>query len=65
MKNTHKDYQNVKKMKTNSKTGFIESIDKSRKTTSVGTCLGNCVKCGSSCCLDAGHPGPHFCYLCK
>ena len=38
MKNTHKDYQNVKKMKTNSKTGFIESIDKSRKTTSVGTC---------------------------
>lgn len=40
----------------------------SSKTTDVkatGTCLGNCVKCGALCCLDAGHPGPHFCFLCK
>ncbi len=39
---------------------------KLRKNTEIkntGTCLGDCVICGASCCLDAGHPGPHFCYL--
>jgi len=39
--------------------------DKSKPVKATGTCLGECVKCGASCCMDAGHPGPHFCFLCK
>ncbi len=44
-------------------TGIISIETGAIKDT--GTCLGNCVICGASCCLDAGHPGPHYCYFCK
>jgi len=47
--------------KKSSKTTFSKNI----KVVATGTCLGDCVKCGSPCCFDAGHPGPHYCYLCK
>ena len=40
-------------------------ITQTGKIKNTGTCLGDCVICGASCCLDAGHPGPHYCYLCK
>jgi hypothetical protein len=55
----------LKKPTPEYRSGFKTSFDKNRKVTATGTCLGDCVKCGASCCMDAGHPGPHFCYLCK
>ena len=64
MKKTTKNYQ-LQTTIPEHRPGIKTSDDKNRQVTAIGTCLGDCVKCGAPCCMDAGHPGPHFCYLCR
>ena len=52
------------KIESRPKNDLNNRLRVNKSITSTGTCLGECVKCGASCCMDAGHPGPHFCYLC-
>lgn len=64
METKNKDYQQKKGIGNHQSTVKTQ-FDKNIKVVATGTCLSDCVKCGSPCCFDAGHPGPHYCYLCK